>query len=123
MEKGKLKDIIKDNQHVGCVWLFVIAAAVVIVYYISSTKQAEGKKPLAVSERSLEIADSIHREELMEDEVYVELLEKYEDLKARMDNISGYVSDAEDAIYDLERRGIDVSEIEDAISNISSECE
>lgn len=115
--------MIKDNLHIGCIVYFVIVAVILIVYYVSGSKQTENDRPLVASERSLEIADSIHREELMEDEVYVELLEKYEDLKTRMENISGYVSDAEDAIYDLEREGVDISEIEDAISNISSECE
>ena len=111
----------------GCIILFIVVSVVFALYSIPKLKQQETYKQDSISTATLErvwgIVDSVHRAELMEDEVYVELLEEYEDLKTRMENISGYVSDAESAIYELERKGIDVSEIEDAINNISSECE
>ena len=117
----------KDNYHIGCIVMFIIVAILFVVYSVPQLKQTDvDNKPKlsnAAIKRAWQIADSVHRAELMEDEVYVELSEKYEDLKTKIDNINDYVSEAEDALFYLERQGVDVSELEDILSNISSECE
>jgi septum formation inhibitor-activating ATPase MinD len=65
----------------------------------------------------------IHNRLLMEDEDYAALYEENEELKGRVDNIKEYTEELENALFNLEQQGVDVSELEDIISNISSECE
>lgn len=76
--------------------IILVVAFVFILYSIPKLKQQEAQKQENISaaalERAWEIADSVHRAELMEDDIYIELLEEYEKLKSRMENIRNYVN-------------------------------
>ena len=124
----KYKDI-KDNYHIGCIVVFVIAAICLSVYLISENRkfeQAELQKRLndtARIERAWRIADSIHHKQLMEDPDYAELYERFDDLKSRLKNISQYVDDAEGSLEYFESKGFDVSDLQGILDDIKCECE
>lgn len=120
-------DKLKDNWHIGCIILFVLLAVSFIVCSIPKFKQKEVEntyKPTKDElERAMYIADSIHLLELMDDPFYIEVFEENEELKEKMKRIKEYTEDLEGGLMYFERKGFDVSELQDAIDNINSECE
>ena len=121
-----MKNIYKFLLILG--WPFLLCIGVGL-WYESTSEEREAKKrreilsDTAAVNQAYRTYERVHRQQLMEDPDYSELYEKYEGIKDRILSIRGYVSDAEDALFDIERQGIDVSELEDILSNISSECE
>lgn len=79
---------LKENGHIGCIVLFILAAVAFVIFSIPRLKEMEAQRDIekecrdsAAMERAWEIADSVKRERLLDDPDYMELLEEIEDLK------------------------------------------
>lgn len=65
----------------------------------------------------------VHHQLLMKDTDFVLLYEENQELKDRLQRIKEYAGELEDCLFYYEQKGLDVSELKDAIVNITSECE
>lgn len=81
-------EALKENGHIGCIVLFILAAVAFVIFSIPRLKEMEARQNIekerrdsAALERAWEIADSVKRESLLEDPDYMELLEEIDDLK------------------------------------------
>lgn len=90
------------NSHIGCIVAFVLIAVVFVVFSVPRLKEMEstekGQIDSAALERAWAIADSVKREQLMEDSDYVELLEIIEEQKEEIEYL-------EDSIRRLNEQG------------------
>ena len=117
----------KENSHIGCIVLFIIVAVSFVVYSIPKLKQQGSKTQHKLTdtqmERVWEVVDSVHRAELMEDPMFLDLYNENETLKQKLDFIRATADDMQEHIDYFENKGFNVSDMQDIIDNIISESE
>ncbi len=117
----------KDNFHIGCILFFIAGVVLFIMYSVPILKQQNAQEQNKLTDTELtrvwEIVDSVKHEELMDEPNYVTLYEENKELKDRLQRIKEYAEEMEDCLLNFEQKGFDVSELQDAIVNITSECE
>lgn len=93
------------NSHIGCIIVFILVAVGFIVFSVPRIKEMDSQRTIeqkrrdsAALERAWAIADSVKREQLMEDPDYVELLEIIEEQKEEIEYL-------EDSIRHLNEQG------------------
>lgn len=119
----------KHNSHIFLILIFIVSAFVLAFYLGRNIKQSEAKErqelvsDTARTNRAYRTYERVHRQQLMEDPDYAALVEENEELRARLQRIAESANDLEDALYYFERKGFDVSEYQDHIDAILSECQ
>lgn len=118
---------IKDNSHIGCIILFIVVGLLFMVYSVPKLKKYDAQEQHRLTDTEMarvwEIVDSVKHEELMEEYNYAALYEENQELRERIKRIKECTEELEDVCFYFERKGFDVSEFQDAIDNIYSECE
>lgn len=118
---------IKENSHIGCIVLLILAAVAFIVFSIPRLKEMETQRAIkqnskdsVVMTRAWHIVDSVRRAELMDNPYYYELYEENIDLKDRLDDIRNTVEEMQEHIDYFESKGFDVSDMQAIMDNIVS---
>lgn len=120
---------IKDNIHMGCVLVFIIAAILLALYLGNDIKKKDVKRKETVSDTAsinntaYRTYERIHLQQLMEDPMFLDLYNENEALKQKLDFIRATADDMQEHIDYFENKGFNVSDMQDIIDNIISESE
>lgn len=117
----------KGNNHIWLIVAFVIGALVVTICLGYNLKTSQSDNESVSDTVSVNVAhrtyERVHRQQLMEDPDYAELYNENEMLKERLQNIQDYAEQLDNDLFDIEVKGIDVSDCQDYVQSIIDECD
>ena len=117
----------KRNAHIWMIVAFVIGAIILSLYIGYDTNTSQSSTRFAHDSAAINSAhrtyERIHHEQQMEDPDYAELYNENEMLKERLQNIQDYAEQLDNDLFDIEVKGIDVSDCQDYVQSIIDECD